>query len=498
MSQGPSNKKNKSKLSIAAAATVVGVSTHAPAALACQDITISSNQDDVTTAPVGSLREAVNTINAAGPCSTGDFFHSITIPASITSIELMGMLQTGYSTKIIGPGKDVLTVSASSSSSGDATFNVGGGDLQLSDFTISDMDRHIYAYTGHVTVDNMRFKDISYSSGSGGAIYIWNGNLTISNSNFENNSASYGGAINGYSTNVSITDSTFEGNSSTYYGGAANLHISGGDTVSITGSNFDNNTAGYGGGAIRLDASNSGGADISASSLTNNTASTREGGALYMHDTGGGTPLVVQIDNTTISGNSASTNGGGISLNSGSLDINSATIMNNDAPTGGGINSTTSGTIDLENSILAKNTASSAGPNASGTLDSISYTLIGDASAINITTQSNSTAGVSDSDLNMNALADNGGLGLTHLPNDCDVVNSGDTTSSLSTDQVGNTRVFGSNADLGALELQNALDCKTDDDKTDSDSSGGGGSGSLGAGIIAFITALSLFRRKYK
>jgi hypothetical protein len=64
----------------------------------------------------------------------------------------------------------------------------------------------------------------------------------------------------------------------------------------------------------------------------------------------------------------------------GTLTLNNSTVSGNTASgNGGGINKY-SGTVTLQNTILAGNTASGAGPDCSGEIGSLGYNLVGDTS----------------------------------------------------------------------------------------------------------------------
>lgn len=204
--------------------------------------------------------------------------------------------------------------------------------------------------------ENCTFNGNSVSNAAGGgAIYFANGNLSISNSSFVNNSSTdEGGAIFLQSGTSTITNSIFETNDATTKGGA--IHLNNGD-LTIANCTFLNNTAANNGGAIagigsgNLTISGSlfngntgnrgGGIAItndsrelvmSFSTFVNNTATSVDGGALYL----GGTNANSSITNTTVFNNSVinatlnQSKGGGIRLEGARpFTINNSLIYGN-------------------------------------------------------------------------------------------------------------------------------------------------------------------------
>jgi len=160
------------------------------------------------------------------------------------------------------------------------------------------------------------------TTSAGGGLDNEGGTVTISNSTFSGNSASYGGGHeHGYGT-VSISNSTFSGNSAP---GPAALASGGGldnfgGTLSISNSTFSGNSAssGQGGGL-----SNSGPLSISNSTFSGNSAS--GGGGLFNNSNG-----ELTISNSTFSGNSAdSGQGGGLFTFYGEVNIGGSIVAEN-------------------------------------------------------------------------------------------------------------------------------------------------------------------------
>src|SRR5262249_13690663 len=125
------------------------------------------------------------------------------------------------------------------------------------------------------------------------------------------------------------------------------------------------------------------------------------------------------IGNSTISGNTAGTNGGGIrydGVTTSTLVITNTTIAANTAGVGGGI-FVSNGSSMLENTILAGNQAPSR-PDCAGTLTSHDYNLVGDATGCTFEGRDNDLVGTVTTtgtiDPKLGRLADNGGPTPTH------------------------------------------------------------------------------------
>ncbi|MCY4464465.1 MAG: SH3 domain-containing protein [Chloroflexi bacterium] len=120
---------------------------------------------------------------------------------------------------------------------------------------------------------------------------------------------------------------------------------------------------------------------LNNSTVSNNTVS-RNGGGIYVN---GGT---VTLNNSTVSGNTAGTDGGGIYVASGALTLNNSRITGNTAGSNGGGIYVASGSLTLNNSTVSGNTVSTGGGGiymGNGTLNIANSTISGnkaDASGI--------------------------------------------------------------------------------------------------------------------
>jgi cysteine-rich repeat protein len=140
----------------------------------------------------------------------------------------------------------------------------------------------------------------------------------------------------------------------------------------------------------------------------------------------GGTSTLV---NSTVSGNTATANGGGVASGGGTRFRNVTITANTAGDDGGGVLHTSdSGSISFRNTIVAGNTDTAGGnapdcaqqfPGGAGTLDSEGFNLIGDnegCTFFNDTTGDQIGTPAAPIDPLVGPLANNGGPTPTHLP----------------------------------------------------------------------------------
>ncbi len=207
----------------------------------------------------------------------------------------------------------------------------------------------------------------------------------------------------------------------------------------VVSNNGDAATA-YGGGIH-----NRGSAFLDNVTVYNNRAV--DGGGIHNDTPAWGLALT----NVTVSGNTATGNGGGL-LNWSSAAIINSTFTQNTAGNGGGI-SDDGWELYVKNSIIAANTAGSAA-DIDGYVNSQGNNLIGDDQNTNglVGSDSSGTTG-SPLDPKLGALADNGGFTPTHaLLTGSLAINSGDDFGAPATDQRGFNRV--GTTDIGAYEAE--------------------------------------------
>ncbi len=224
----------------------------------------------------------------------------------------------------------------------------------------------------YMTGGFLRIYDTTFSSNSsvdgGGAVYIGSGTLQIEDSVFTGNSGNYGGAL--YATNLYggvIRGSTFSNNTAASSGGAIELYEIPG-TILIENCEITGNTAAGDGGGLYASSLYYGSVlTIANTTISNNTA-TDNGGGLVVDDLAG----TLRIIDSKITGNVATNgNGGGAVFffyaESGLVEISGTDISNNTAlgaldGRGGGLYMNfDDGTVIITNSTITGNQAANDG-----------------------------------------------------------------------------------------------------------------------------------------
>jgi CSLREA domain-containing protein len=329
---------------------------------------------------------------------------------------------------------------------------IGGGILVISSGSTSITDCAIVGNTG-------TFFRGWQGAADGGGIYL-----------FEIGTASASIARCTISGNTIVGDNgTFDGvgGGIAVFARAATI----GPTL-ITNCLIYDNSSGKGGGIYV----SGGDVTVSGSSICRNYA-TSDGGSVYEAKTASGK---LQLGNSTISGNTAYGQGGGLYIN-GAVEIGNTTLAQNYAQTGGGAFIATGG-LAAKNTLLTGNHAG-LGPDVSGYLGAtidIRYCLVGNSSASGLV---EAPLGLPDANGNLiggpvhgvidpllGPLADNGGFTLpdgshilTHaLLLGSPAINAGDPSAIAgvggvpSSDERGApfTRVYGGRIDIGAVEFE--------------------------------------------
>ena len=227
----------------------------------------------------------------------------------------------------------------------------GGGRIILN---ANNTDRHFFAGNGvtfwlrHITLRDgsslvgggaieasgadVILEDVellnNYAAISGGAIYCYDGTLTIIGTWLEHNAAATGGAIYNDGCEVTIAGATFIDNEAldTFGRGGAIAALAPGE-VRLHDSLVQGNRAPDGGGLF---------VDSGASAIIVNTRLVDNGGN---HGGGLENSGTVAITHSVIEGNSVTGSGGGVWNLNGVVSLTQTTVRNNTAYEGGGINS---------------------------------------------------------------------------------------------------------------------------------------------------------------
>lgn len=287
--------------------------------------------------------------------------------------------------------------------------------------------------TGNVVLNRLSIQNGNIADSGGGIFHTGASALTINDSAIANNQVT----------------GTFSRGGGIFKEGSGSLVL---NRTTVIG-----NTSGTTGGGIYI---NNGSLTVTDSTIANNTASQAGGGIRSFSS-----DAIVNLTNTTLSGNRSGTSGGAFSNGGGIVTIRNSTIANNGADVnnsntgnGGGI-SNAGGSFALENSIVAGNFDQSTTilhPDVSGTFLNLGYNLIGNGfGSTGLVHGSNgSLVGTNSTPINplLAPLGSYGGSTPTHtlLPGSF-AIDTG--TPGLSTaDQRGQLRL--GRADIGAVESQ--------------------------------------------
>ena len=430
--------------------------------------TVSSTDDSLNP---GTLRHAVQEANAlAGPDAIEFDFHGPReINLTLGEMELRGALT------IRAQADRPVTIDAQDASRifnivvtpGSYVFDGLHLTRGATNGFVNDSGGAVRSLTdGSVTFRNGRLTDSITNSfgGHGGAVYAL-GSVTLSNMVVSGNQTrqnnSMGGAVFTRG-NLSADGSTVSGNS-TLGGQTANgggLAADGNVTLQYS-TVSGNTTAG---------ASSQGGGIWSHAQVTvrNSTVNGNSTSGTYGYGGGIFAQDALVVVNSTISGNSTTGQGarGGGAWTAGPVGVNHSTVTQNSTAgsgaQGGGVfqyPTPNAAPVTITHSILSGNTSSSGSPDLSRDLFSptnITYCVIGTG-----VTWTTSQGNFRINNPQVGALANNGGLTLTHAPlANSPAVNAG-------TPNFGNTpvndqrgapfvRVSGGRIDIGAVERQSA------------------------------------------
>ena len=295
----------------AATFTVNSLADHEPDACDSEECTLRD-----------AIAEANSTANVDGVPDEVTFASELTGEIALTVRDI----RITDAVTINGPGADVLSVS------GD---NDGNG-LDEGDFRIFSV------YSSGVTIEGLTLTE-------GGGVY----------DNGYESAASSGGAVRAGS-DVSFVDTVVTGNSSVGNGGG--IWVTGGAELSLLRTDVTNNTAAGGGGGIAVQ-SQGVETTITDSTISGNTVSGGDGAGILAER-----GLVIR--NSVISGNTGANEGGGINQEGkyAPLELTGSTVSGNGAVSGAGISIspsfgkyTPTTQRSIEQTTIAGNTATEDG-----------------------------------------------------------------------------------------------------------------------------------------
>ncbi|MFW9257253.1 beta strand repeat-containing protein [Nostoc sp. CALU 546] len=428
---------------------------------------------------ITTLREAINLANATpgdDVITFGGVFTDNT-PDVITLTS--GQLTITDDLTILGTGSSLLTVSGNNAS---RVFEISGlvTDVSIDGLAIANgNDSGIK--TNNNAILSLTNSTVSDNTGSG----IFNEtytNVSLTNSTVSDNTGS--GIFNGGYSNLSISNSTVSGNT------GSGIFNEGG-TVSLTNSIVSSNTESgifntitgippfiLNPGNIRLTNSTVSGNTktgiynrdsilwLNNSTVSNNTGSGISNLSIqdeYIFSSSSAT-----LTNSTVFGNTNTTEGGGI-YNNDALTLINTTITNNTADSnadgtgdGGGVFND-GGTITVGNSIIAGNfdnsTSSNITPDVAGSFSDSGNNLVGNnTGSTGLTTSTLVGTNASPINPQLSPLQNNGGATLTQaLLAGSPAIDAGNNSLvSASTDQRGPgfDRISNGVVDIGAYEVQ--------------------------------------------
>jgi len=306
-----------------------------------------------------TLRAAIQEAYALGAASGGT--DTITINLELNTYPLQGTLNPGNATVIINGNGSTLTGKFGGVVGSYRLFqnSAFGGHWYFSNLTMQESDGggiYVLGSGGSLTVNGCTFRDLHATTtpGSTGGGAITTGGtveLSVLGSTFQNNSANAnGGAISHGHAPLTISNSTFSGNAAPSGDGGGLYAVSAsGSEASLTNVNFRNNTAANGGGLFASQLV----LEMTGGEVTGNSA-TSEGGGIALQFTRTGTT----ISEVRIANNSAGSFGGGLVVDSTALSprLEKSTVIGNTASTGGGI-MLHGARLDIEQSAIVDNVA---------------------------------------------------------------------------------------------------------------------------------------------
>ncbi|MBD8526875.1 Calx-beta domain-containing protein [Pseudomarimonas arenosa] len=437
-----------------------------PAAAATFTVT---NTDD---AGAGSLRQAIADANAAMGDDLVLFDSSVTGTITLTS----GRIDIQDGVTISGPGTATLAVSGNDSSQVLYVGSLGMSSVSISDLSLvngyafgSQFDQQVggclMVNNATVSLQRVAVSDCdAFALGGGIGVDGSDVAFSLSDSRVENNySYLYGGGVSvtGADGDVTISNSSLVGNEGYYFGGGLLLNAVG--AVTISSSTVSGNSAQADAGMSVFNVN--GPIGVVNSTISNNTASSGDAGGIYLSAIYG---VGNRIAHSTIAGNTASNDGGGLYLAAGGLRQGRASTRNRGGRHQGlqvarenhlrwrGTGKGMVQSLTVDHTLLADNLANGVNEELAGAGGgpalTLNFSLLETATSYPFSGMGNAAP----ADPQLGPLQDNGGATFTHLPAAGSVViNAGDPAivGAPGSDQRGSARILGSQIDIGAVEV---------------------------------------------
>lgn len=436
-------------------------------------IQVSTTDDEINEDGDCSLREAIRAANmdtAVDTCLAGSGTDAIVVPPGIYSLTisdaieenaaLTGDLDILQNVSITGAGEDITIIDGNGI---DRVFQlpyaatqvtivdltIRGGDLgrgigpQYSGGAISLISGSALTLTQVTITDNTAsYGHDILQSGNGGGIYNNGGTAVLNHVTVSHNKAGFAGGIYNGGT-LMLINSAVQDNESTYYGGGIQSNS---DPLYSMGLILDSSTvsgniAGTNGGGLYI---NGGLGNVENSSISSNRANNYLGGGVWVYYEG----AVVTITHSTIASNFAGTGGGIFNTHQQGALILPTAVNTIQAPN-------QNHNIFLKNTIVANNNGNDCGTSLTADLPlSLGYSLASDTSC----GFGNPTDKV-DTDPMLGPLQDNGGFTFTQaLLYGSPAIDQGNCNDAsniqVTTDQRGVVRPQpdGGDCDMGAFE----------------------------------------------
>src|SRR6202035_3180188 len=343
------------------------------------DTTADTNAVNPAVSPLDSsgkisLRSAIEALNTSP--GSGDL---IKVPAGTYTLTSSGGAGQGTAAELLLSDPNGVTISGAGSSSTsvdanflDRAFEVSNGaTVTISRLTIENGRPGPDLHGGNATT----CPATAPSTGAPGGAILDQGTLTLTNDTFTNNmSAGSGGAVEDNSSNpLMVSGSTFTSNN------ACDFMISS-FMVPALGGAIDESGGSMGPSAVTVD----------SSTISGNAAQGDGGGVAESFS---GDPATITITNSTVSGNQAGGEGGGIDgLNgAGSISLSADLISGNTAQgDGGGVGGNDQ--VSVVNSTITGNTANGA-TGGGGGIENAAHPVMISFSTINANTAPNGLGG---------------------------------------------------------------------------------------------------------